>query len=132
MSMLPQTPFLRLALSADAAASGLMGLAFATAPAAIGALTALPPGLLRAAGLFLLVYAAVIAWLAMRSAVPRAMLWLLVVGNLVWAVECAVLPLLGFVAPNGWGIALLAVQAVAVAAFAELYVIALRRVARAV
>ncbi|GGJ19574.1 hypothetical protein [Neoroseomonas lacus] len=131
MSMLPQTPFLRLALSADAAASGLMGLAFAAAPAAIGALTALPPGLLRAAGLFLLAYAAVIAWLAMRSAVPRAMLWLLVVGNLVWAVECAALPLLGFVAPNGWGIALLAVQAVAVAVFAELYVIALRRVARA-
>lgn len=131
MSMLPQTPFLRLALSADAAASGLMGLAFAAAPAAIGSLTALPPGLLRAAGLFLLVYAAVIAWLAMRNAVPRAMLWLLVVGNLVWAVECAALPLLGFVAPNGWGIALLAVQAVAVAAFAECYVIALRRVARA-
>lgn len=131
MTMLPQTPFLRLALYADAAASGLMGLAFAAAPVAIGSLTALPPGLLRAAGLFLLVYAAVIAWLAMRNAVPRAMLWLLVVGNLVWAVECAALPLLGFVAPNGWGIALLAVQAVAVAVFAECYVIALRRVARA-
>lgn len=130
MPMLPQTPFLRLALAADAAASGLMGLAFAAAPAAIGSLTALPPGLLRGAGLFLLAYAAVLAWLAMRSAVPRAMLWLLVAGNLVWAVECAALPLLGIVAPNGWGIALLAVQAVAVALFAELYVIALRRVAR--
>ena len=131
MSMLPQTPFLRLALSADAAASGLMGLAFAAAPGGIGALTALPPGLLQGAGLFLLTYAAVLAWLAARSVVPRAMLWLLVAGNLIWAVECAALPLLGFVAPNGWGIALLAVQAVAVAAFAELYIIALRRVPRA-
>ena len=131
MPMLPQTPFLRFALAADAAASGLMGLAFAVAPGAIGALTALPPGLLQGAGLFLLAYAAVLAWLAARSAVPRAMLWLLVAGNLIWAVECAALPLLGFVAPNGWGIALLAVQAVAVAAFAELYIIALRRVPRA-
>ena len=81
--------------------------------------------------MFLLADAAVLAWLAARSAVPRAMLWLLVAGNLIWAVECAALPLLGFVAPNGWGIALLAVQAVAVAAFAELYIIALRRVPRA-
>ena len=130
MPMLPQTPFLRLALSADAAASGAMGLAFTAAPAAIASLTALPAGLLHAAGLFLLAYAAVIAWLAMRSAVPRPMLWLLVAGNLIWAVECAALPLLGFVAPNGWGIALLAVQAVVVAVFAELYVIALRRAPR--
>ena len=132
MPMLPQTPFLRLALSADALASGLMGLAFATAPVAIGSLTALPPGLLHAAGLLLLAYAAVIAWLASRGAVPRAMLWLLVAGNLAWAVDCAALPLLGFVAANGWGVALLAVQVVAVAAFAELYVIALRRAPRAV
>ena len=43
------------------------------------------------------------------------------------ALECAALPLLGFVAPNGWGIALLAGQAVAVAVFAELYIMALRR-----
>jgi hypothetical protein len=59
--------------------------------------------------------------------VPRALLWLLVAGNLIWAMECAALPLLGLVAPNGWGIALLAAQAVAVAIFAELYIVALRR-----
>ena len=131
MPMLPQTPFLRLALSTDAAATGAMGLAFTVASAGIAALTALPPGLVQAAGLFLLAYAAILAWLATRGAVPRVMMWLLVAGNLIWAVECAAQPLLGFVAPNGWGIALLAVQAVAVAAFAELYIIALRRVPRA-
>jgi hypothetical protein len=127
MPMLPQTPFLRLALTADAVASAAMGLAFATAPAAIGTATALPAGLLRGAGLFLLAYAALLAWLATRHAVPRALLWLLVAGNLIWAMECAALPLLGLVAPNGWGIALLAAQAVAVAIFAELYIVALRR-----
>ncbi|MBR0648315.1 hypothetical protein GXW78_01450 [Roseomonas terrae] len=131
MPMLPQTPFLRLALAADAVASGAMGLAFAAAPAAISALTALPHGLLRGAGAFLIAYAALLGWLAVRDAVPRAMLWLLVAGNLMWAVECAALPLLGLVVPNGWGIALLAVQAVVVAVFAELYIIALRRMPRA-
>ncbi|MEO3475049.1 hypothetical protein AAFN86_24530 [Roseomonas sp. CAU 1739] len=127
MPMLPQTPFLFLALTADAVASGAIGLAFVAAPAAIGSFTALPEGLLQAAGLFLLAYAAVIAWLAARCTVPRPMLWLLVTGNLLWAVECAALPMLGFIAPNGWGIALLAVQAVAVGVFAELYIVALRR-----
>jgi len=130
MSTLPNSPFLRTALAADAAASGAMGLALALAPGAIGALTGLPAALLLGAGLFLLPYAAVIAWLATRAAVPRAMLWLLVAGNLLWAVESAILPLFGFVAPNGLGIAFLAVQGAAVAVFAELYIVALRRAAR--
>jgi len=130
--MITTTPFLRLALAADAAASGLMGAALAMAPAAIGRWTGLPPALLSGAGLFLLAYAALLGWLASRAAVPKPMLWLLVAGNLAWAIESAALPLLGFVAPNGWGIAFLAVQAVAVAAFAELYIIAMRRSAKLV
>lgn len=129
--MITMTRFLRLALAADAAASGAMGLALALAPAAIGGATHLPPGLLSAAGLFLLGYAALLGWCASRPAIARPLLWLLVAGNLAWAVESALLPLLGFVAPNAWGIAFLAVQAVAVAVFAELYVIALRRAPRA-
>lgn len=130
MSTLANTPFLRTALTADAVASGAMGLGLALAPGAIGAATGLPAGLLLGAGLFLLPYAALIAWLASRAAVPRVLLWVLVAGNLGWAVESAALPLLGFVAPNGLGIAFIAVQAVAVAVFAELYIVALRRAAR--
>lgn len=129
--MLTTTRFLRLALAADAAASGAMGLLLAAAPGAVGSITHLPAALLSGAGLFLLGYAGLLGWLATRAAVPRAMLWLLVAGNLIWAVESAALPLLGFVAPNGWGIAFLAVQAAVVAGFAELYIIALRRTARA-
>jgi len=129
--MITMTRFLRIALAADATASGAMGLALAVAPGAIGTITHLPPALLSGAGLFLLAYAALLGWLASRPALPRPMLWLLVAGNLVWAIESAALPLLGFVAPNGWGIAFLAVQAVAVAGFAELYIIALRRAPRA-
>jgi hypothetical protein len=130
MTMIPATRFLRTALLADAATSGASGLALVAAPQAIGQATALPPGLLLAAGLFFLPYAALLAWLAARPAVPRWLVGLLAAGNLLWAVECAALPLLGLVAPNGWGIAFLAVQAVAVAVFAELYILAMRRAAR--
>jgi hypothetical protein len=129
MTTVPMTPFLRLALRLDAAVSGACGLLMAGLPGPLAALTALPAPLLLGAGLFLLPYGGLLAWLGTRTALPRLMLWLLVAGNLAWAVECAALPLLGWVAPNGWGIAFLAVQAVAVAIFAELYLIALRRAA---
>ncbi|WP_137125815.1 hypothetical protein [Roseomonas sp. HF4] len=131
MTMIPATRFLRTTLSADAAMSGISGLALVAASDALGRMTALPPALLLGAGLFLLPYSALLAWLAARPAVPRWLVGLLALGNLLWALECAALPLLGLVAPNGWGITFLAVQAVAVAVFAELYVVALRRAARA-
>ncbi|WP_198376409.1 hypothetical protein [Neoroseomonas rubea] len=131
MPMITTTRFLRTALLLDAAMSGASGVALVAAPQAIGQATALPLGLLLAAGLFFLPYAALLAWLATRPAVPRWLVGLLAAGNLLWAVECAALPLLGLVAPNGWGIAFLAAQAVAVAVFAELYILAMRRAARA-
>ncbi len=129
--MIETTRFLRTALLIDAGMSGASGLALLAAPQAIGQATALPPGLLLAAGLFFIPYAALLAWLATRPAVPRWVVGLLAAGNLLWAVECAALPLLGLVAPNGWGIAFLAVQAVAVAVFAQLYMMAMRRAPRA-
>ncbi len=128
--MITTTRFLRTALLLDAGMSGASGLALVAAPQAIGQATALPGGLLLGAGLFFLPYAALLAWLATRPAVPRWVVGVLAAGNLLWAVECAALPLLGLVAPNGWGIAFLAAQAVAVAVFAQLYVMAMRRAAR--
>jgi hypothetical protein len=130
MTTLPTTRFLRLVLAADAAASGATGLALAAAPAAIAGLTGLPALLLFGAGLVFLPYAALVAWLATRDAMPRWLVWGLAGGNLVIAVECAALPLLGLVAPNGIGIAVLALLAVTVAVFAELYIVAMRRLPR--
>lgn len=129
--MMTTTRFLRIALLLDAGMSGPSGLVLVAAPQAIGQATALPGGLLLGAGLFFLPYAALLAWLATRPAMPRWVVGLLAAGNLLWAVGCAALPLLGLVAPNGWGIAFLAAQAVAVAVFAELYILAMRRAPRA-
>ncbi|WP_198371052.1 hypothetical protein [Roseomonas rosulenta] len=130
MTTIPTAGLLRTALRLDAAMSAASGVALVAAARPIAAATALPAPLLLACGLFLLPYAALLAWCAARDALPRWLVWLLVAGNLLWAVECAALPLLGLVAPSGWGIAFLAVQAVAVAVFAELYILALRRAPR--
>lgn len=94
----------------------------------MGGLAGLPPALLLGAGLTFLPYAVLCGRLARRGEVPRAILWVLAGGNLLLALACAALPLLGLVAPAAAGIAVLAVLAVTVAAFAECYLLALRRV----
>jgi hypothetical protein len=131
MTTMPTAGLLGTALRLDAAMSGATGLALLAAAGPIAAATALPAPLLLACGAFFLPYAALLAWCATRRSLPRWLVWVLAGGNLLWAVECAALPLLGLVAPNGRGIAFLAVQALAVAVFAQLYVVALRRAASA-
>src|SRR5678815_1367759 len=65
------TSFLRRVWWADAAVSAVVGAAVA--------------------GLSLLPYAAFLAWLATRSAVPRAAAWAPVLLKVVWAIDCAAL-----------------------------------------
>jgi len=72
------TPFLRLALLGDAAASGATGLLLAAAAGPLTPFLGLPEPLLRGAGVVLLPYAACIAWAGIRAAPPR------------WAVRAAV------------------------------------------
>jgi len=129
MDMIPMTRLLRLTLTADAAVSGAAGLLLTLAPDTVGSLTALPATLLLVAGLVFLPYAALCAWLARRDAVSRALLWVLAGGNLLLAVECAALPLLGLVAPSAMGLAFLAIIALTVAVLGQLYLTALRRAA---
>jgi hypothetical protein len=130
MTTIPTAGLLRSALTLDAAMSGAGGVALVVASGPIAQATALPAPLLLACGLFFLPYAAVLAWCATRDRLPRWLVWALAGGNALWALDCAALPLLGLVSPNGWGIAFLAAQAVAVTAFAQMYLMALRRAAR--
>ncbi|BDG75060.1 hypothetical protein [Roseomonas fluvialis] len=131
MTTIPTGGLLRIALGLDAVMSGATALALVAASGAIAAITSLPAPLLLACGVLFLPYTALLAWGLTRESLPRWLVWVLAVGNAVWAVDCAVLPLLGLVSPNGWGIAFLAAQAVAVAVFAQMYLTALRRAARA-
>jgi hypothetical protein len=121
------SPLLRRALVADALTSGACGLVLAAAAQPLSGLLGLPTGLLRGAGLALLPFAALVAWLGIRTALPRAAVWALVAVNALWVVESVVLVLSGWVQPTGLGVAFVLAQAVLVALLAELEVVGLRR-----
>ena len=120
------TPFLRRVWWADAIVSAVVGAAMAAAAGPIGALIGLSSPLLEVAGLSLLPYAAFLAWLATRAAVPRAAAWAPVVLNVVWAIDCVVLAALQPSA-SSLLIGFVAVQVVTVLTFAELEFSGLRR-----
>ena len=121
------TPFLRRVLFADAGVSAMVGALMAAGAGPLQRLTGLPATLLIPAGLALLPYAAYLVWAATRPTLPRAAVWLPIVLNVLWAVDCAVVAFGGSYALNTFGLAFVAVQAVTVIAFAELEFIGLRR-----
>lgn len=123
--MIAHPMFLRRVLLADALASGATGLLAAAVP--LSALLGLPDGLLRGAGLLLLPYAALVAWLALRAAPPpRWAVWCVVTVNALWAADSVILLLSGHVAPTALGTAFVLFQAAVVAGFALLQAMALR------
>jgi len=127
MTETPTSPFLRRVLLLDAVASAAMGALLALAAGPLAALLGLPEPLLRAAGIVLLPWAAFVGWLAGYATVTRPLLWVAVIGNALWAVDSVALLFTGWVEPTGIGAAVVLGQATAVAVFAELQAIALRR-----
>jgi hypothetical protein len=121
------TPFLRRVLFADAGISAAVGALMAAGAGPLQRLTGLPATLLIPAGLALLPYAAYLVWAATRPTLPRAAVWVPIVLNALWAVDCALVALGGVYAPGAFGLVFLAVQAVTVLVFAELEFIGLRR-----
>ena len=130
-SELPMTtvrsPFLRTVLAVDAALSGLSGAVLALDARMLAGPLGLSPDLMRPVGIFLIGYAALLAWLAARPALPRKAVWALVALNVVWAVESVMLLALRWAEPTGLGLGLVLAQAAAVLLVADLYYLALRR-----
>jgi hypothetical protein len=121
------TPFLRRVLLLDAAATGMTGLLMTFFAATLAGLLELPNALLFYAGLILLPYALLVAWLARRDTLPRWAIWVVIVTNVLWGIDSVLLVMSGWVEPNGLGYAFVAVQALVVVAFAELQYLGLRR-----
>jgi hypothetical protein len=127
MTLARPTPFLRWALLADAIATGGTGLLMTLAAGALAPLLQLPEPLLFYAGLPLIPYAIFVGWLARRDVMPRFAVWAVIVLNVLWAADCALLAFSGWVAPTALGYAFILMQVVVVAAFAELQYVGLRR-----
>ena len=120
------SPLLRRALLLDAAASGATGALMLLAAGPLADLTALPPGLLRAAGAVLVPYAGFVLWLGRQAAPVRGLVLAVIAINALWAAESVAILALGWVTPNALGGAFVLAQALVVAAFAGLQAAGLR------
>ena len=125
--MIHPSIFLRRAILADAIVSGAMALLLSFDAAMLAPLLNLPEALLREAGLFLIAYAALVGWLGTRPSMPKALVAIVIAGNAAWTIGSIALLFSGAVTPNLPGEAFVAIQAIAVGAFAELQYIGLRR-----
>jgi hypothetical protein len=121
------TRFLRCALIGDAVASGATGLLMAAAAGILTGLLDLPEELLRYAGMFLLLYAAIVAYIGTRSEVSKAAVWTVIAINALWAIDSIGLLISSWVAPTIPGYMFVIFQAVVVLVFAEAQYIGLRQ-----
>jgi uncharacterized protein YjeT (DUF2065 family) len=125
--MIHPSQFLRRALLADAVFSGIAAVLLTADAGALASLLDLPEALLRETGLFLIAYTALVGWLGTRASVPKALVMIVIAGNAAWTVASFALLFSGAVTPNLLGEIVVAAQAIATGAFAELQYIGLRR-----
>ena len=118
---------LRLALTADAAACGVMGAGLALAGAALDDVLGIPTGWLIALGVVLIGIAAGIGWVATRPTIEANAGWFVIVGNLVWVAASIVTVVAGFWPLTVAGTVVVIAQAVAVLALVDLEYVGLRR-----
>lgn len=121
------SPLLRGALLADAAASGGMALMLVFFAAALEGLLQIPARFLFNVGLVLVPYAALVGYLGTRESLPSWIVWVVIGGNVLWVLDSVLLAMSDWIAPNALGYAFIYGQALAVAAFAELQFVGLRR-----
>lgn len=127
MQIISTTPFLRRVLGADAAMSGASALFLIGGAGLLTGLLGLPEPFLRIAGLLLVPFVAAVGFMSTRQILPLPALWTIVSLNVAWVVGSILVLVLGWVSPTGLGYAFVIVQALAVAAFAELQLVGLRR-----
>ena len=121
----PAPSLLRLALRADAVVSGLNGAAYLLLTGSLSDLLGLSAGVLRAVGVFLLVYAAAVWLVSDRPAAPAVRV--VITGNLIWSAGSIAVVATDLGTPTTIGAVWLVLQAIVVAGFAVLQLVGLRR-----
>jgi hypothetical protein len=131
MAARQSSPLLRQALLADAAICAAAGLPMLLGADFLASLFDLPEALLRYTGLALIPYAAFVAFIATRQPIPMGAAWVVILLNALWAGASIVLLLGGWLTPNTLGTGLVLFQALIVAGFAAVQILAVRRTAGA-
>ena len=121
------TLFLRRVLALDSLSCLGMGALMGLGAPALAPLFGLPEGLIRWAGLMLLPLGAFIGWLASRPVPPRALVWVVIIGNLGWTAESFAVLAQRDATPLGT--AFVTAQALAVLGLAGLEYLGLRKAA---
>jgi hypothetical protein len=125
--MVQASPLLRYALLADAAAGAPVGLLMALVAQPIGNLLGLPDSLLRYAGWFLFVFAALIGLRAISPRLSSVAVWTVIALNTLWVLGSLGLLLGGWFAPSGLGYAFVIFQSALVASFVGFQYVGLQR-----
>jgi hypothetical protein len=118
---------LRFALRLDAAGSGALGVVGIAAVPLLTDLLGVPADVLRGTGAFLVAYAVALVVLAAMRSIPRPAAWTVVVGNLAWSAGSIAAVVAAGDSLTALGMGVVLVQAAAVAVFAELQWMGLRR-----
>lgn len=127
MYTLTVSPLLRLALRLDGVISFAAGLATSIRYASLEGVLGAPAGVILAVGVFMLAYGAAICWLSARTRIDQRLVWIVVIGNLIWAIDSVLLAGSDWIAPTALGIALILGQAALVAGFSALQYLGLRQ-----
>ena len=125
--MIELSLFLRRALLADTIFSGVGAISMVLGAPLLAQLTELPETLLRETGLFLILYTALVGWLATREMTAKAWIVIVIAGNAAWTVASLALLLSGAVNSNAFGEIFVVLQAIATGVLAELQYLGLRR-----
>lgn len=125
------SPFLRNAIALDAVVTGAAALLMMSGASLLSPWLGLPAGLLFWAGAALVPFVGLLAWIVRRGSVSRLILIDVVAINALWVAGSVLLLVGGFVEPTILGYAFVLAQALAVAFFAELQFVGLRRSASA-
>ena len=118
---------LRFALTLDGVATGANGILYLAGAPLLDGWLGLPTGMLVAVGAALIVYAALVLYLATRPAMPRTAVVAVIAANTLWVVDSFLALALDWFTPTAAGQILIAVQAVLVAGLAALQYVGLRR-----
>jgi hypothetical protein len=123
---------LRLLLIVDALVSGAAGVAMIAAADMLQPLLSVPVPVMRLAGVLLLPFAAMVFFFSRPAQLTRSRVWFVIALNLTWVAASVLVLVTGWLRPTTLGIAFVAVQALVVAALAELQFTGLRRAFAAV
>ena len=118
---------LRLVLKLDAAACGALGVASLAGARVLDDLLGVPVVPLASVGVFLVAWAVVLWAISSRPRLSKTAAWVVIVFNLAWTVDSAVVLAAGWFPLTAVGVAFVLVQAAAVVIIAAAQFYALKR-----